>query len=235
MAQIPSPGIDDARIPPLTPGEATMLKHCFLRDLAANIGLIVDSGRADGAVIFAPPKAEPLLRQFIQKSFKLFPQRGDTPADILSKATHDLFSRGFSSVCLVNSDSPTVPRAALEFGVESLSGSGDHIVLGPLDRGGYYLIGFKQEHRDLLERVPSVANIMVHMKARTAAMGVKVEMLPPGFEVTDARGLNRLCKELFSPDSQQRTRSAPYTKQYLARLLEIYGADQLSPDLARGA
>jgi len=38
----------------LTPGEATALKHCFLRDLAASIGVVGDIGRAEGVAVFAP-------------------------------------------------------------------------------------------------------------------------------------------------------------------------------------
>ncbi len=232
MVQVPLAEADAAPIPPLTPSDSTILKQCFLRDLAGNIGVIVDDGRAEGAVIFEPPKSEPLLRELVPQSFKLFPQRGETHGDVLSKATEDLFSRGFPSVCLINSNTPTVPRATFEYAIESLSGSGDRIVVGALERGGYYLIGVKQAHRDLFEGLSSTANIVVHVKARTAAMGVRIEMLPPWYEVTDARGLNRLCKEVLDPVNAQRTLSAPYTTQCLARLVETYGVEQLSPDLA---
>lgn len=234
MARVPSPGIDDAGTPPLTPGEATALKHCFLRDLAASIGVVVDNGRAEGVVVFTPRSAESLLRELVPKDFKLFPQRGETPGEVLSNAVEDLLSRGFPAVCLVNSDSPTVPRAILEVAIESLSRPGDCMVLGAIDRGGYYLIGLKEGHRDLFARISSsTANIVTHTTARAAAMGLKLEMLPPWYEVKDARGLNRLCKELLGPDSRARAHTAPYTNQYLAKLIETYGLEHLSPDLSR--
>jgi len=233
MAQVPSTGIDDARIPPLTPGEATALKHCFLRDLAASIGVVGDTGRAKGVAVFAPRRAESLLRELVPKNFKLFPQRGDTPGEVLSNAVEDLLSRGFPAVCLVNSDSPTVPHAILEVAIESLSRSGYFMVLGALDRGGYYLIGLKEAHCDLFERVSSnTANIESHMTTRAAAIGLKVELLPPWYEVKDARDLNRLCKELLGPDRRDRAHTAPYTSQYLAKLIETYGPEYLSPDLS---
>jgi glycosyltransferase A (GT-A) superfamily protein (DUF2064 family) len=234
MAQVPAPAIDDARIPPLTPSEATVLKHCFLRDLAANISVLVDAGRAEAVVVFTPRRTESLLRELVPKNFKLFPQRGETPGEVLSNAVEDLLSKGFPAVCLVNSDGPTVPRAILDVAIESLARPGDSVVLGALDRGGYYLIGLKEGHRDLFERVSSnTANIVSHTTARAAAKGLKVEMLPPWYEVKDARGLNRLCKDLLGPDSRVRAHTAPYTTQYLAKLIETYGAEHLSPDLAR--
>lgn len=234
MARVPSPGIDDARTPPLTPGEATALKHCFLRDLAASIGVVVDTGRAEGVVVFTPQRAESLLRELVPKGFKLFPQRGETPGEVLSNAVEDLLSRGYPAVCLVSSDSPPVPRSIVEVAIESLSRPGDCTVLGALDRGGYYLIGLKEAHRDLFERVSSnTASIVTHITSRAASIGLKVEMLPPWYEVKDARGLNRLCKDLLGPNSRDRAHTAPYTSQYLAKLIETYGPGHLSPDLSR--
>jgi hypothetical protein len=234
MAEVPSPGIDDARTPPLTAVEATALKHCFLRDLAAKISVEVDAGRAEPVVIFTPRRAESVLRELVPKDFKLFPQRGVTLGEVLSNAVDDLLSRGFPAVCLVNSDSPTVPRSLFEVAIGSLLRPGDCIVLGPLDRGGYHLIGLKERHPDLFERVSSsTANIVTHTTARAAATGLKLEMLPPWYEVKDARGLNRLCKELLGQDSRE-AHTAPFTRQYLARLIETYGPEHLSPGLPVG-
>ncbi len=233
MAQTPSPGIDDARIPPLNPGDATTLKHCFLRDLGANIGVIVDSGRAEGVAFFTPPRSEPLLRELLPKNFKLFPQRGDNAREVLSQTIEDLFSRGFSSLCLVNSECPAITRKILEFAIASLAGSRDGMVLGELDRGGYYLIGVNESARDFSAGVTSTEGIVVYAKSRAAALGLNLEMLPPSYEVASARGLNRLCRELLGPDGAQQAQACPYTTRHLARLVETYGVEQLSPDLAR--
>ena len=233
IARVPSPG-HDATNPPLKPSEATALKHCFLRDLAASIGAVVDTGRAEGVVFFTPASAESVLKELVPKEFKLFPQRGETLGEVLSNAVVDLSTRGFSAACLINGDCPSVPRSIFESAVETLSRPADCVVLGTLDRGGYYLIGLKEGHRDFFERVSSTAaNIVSHVTARAAAIGLRVEKLPPWFEVKDARGLNRLCKELLGTDGRFRTNPAPYTSKYLAKMVETYGVEQLSPDLAR--
>ncbi len=70
---------------------------------------------------------------------------------------------------------------------------------------------------------------------RLGSYRVKVldfELLPPWYEVKDARDLNRLCKELLGPDRRDRAHTAPYTSQYLAKLIETYGPEYLSPDLS---
>ncbi len=237
MATVPGPEIDDPKprpSPPLMPTEATALKHCFLRDIAANIGSIVDASRAEGVVVFTPTRAESLLRQLVPKGFKLFPQRGHTLGEILSNACDDLLNKGFPSVCLINADSPTLAPALLEVAIESLARPGDRMVLGSTDGGGYYLIGLKQGHPDLFERISSSAsNVVAHTNARAAAIGLKVEMLPPSFEVNDAKTLNRLCEELLVPERRDKTSPAPFTRQYLARLIEAEGPARISPGLAR--
>ena len=237
MATVPGPGIDDPRArpsPPLMPTEATALKHCFLRDIAANIGRFVDASRAEGVVVFTPTHAESSLRQLVPKSFKLFPQRGNTLGEILSNASDDLLNKGFPSVCLINGDSPTLPPALLEVAIESLAHPGDRMVLGSTDGGGYYLIGLKQGHPDLFERIlSSASNVVAHTNAGAAAIGLKVEMLPPWFEVNDAKTLNRLCEELLAPERRDKASPAPFTRQYLARLIEAEGPARISPGLAR--
>ena len=53
--------------------------------------------------------------------FSLLPQRGDKFGERLYFAVEDLFKCGFESVCLIDSDSPTVPAENFEQAVEVLS------------------------------------------------------------------------------------------------------------------
>ncbi len=236
MTEVPGPAIDDpkARLsPPLTSLEATALKHRFLRDMAANIDNLVDRGRAEGVVVFTPARAESLLRELVPKRFKLFPQRGESLGDVLANASEDLLNRGFPSVCLINSDSPTLSPSLLEVAIESLARPGDRIVLGAVDGGGFYLIGLKQGHRSIFERISSNAsNVVAHITARAAADGLKVEMLPPWYDVSDAKTLSRLCEDLLGPDRRDRVYPAPFTRQFLAKLIETEGPGRISPGLS---
>ena len=71
----------------------------------------------------------------------------------LTLAAEDLFSVGFAAVCLIDSDSPTVPQHAYADAVRLLAQPGDRMVLGPSDDGGYYLIGLKTAHRRVFEEI----------------------------------------------------------------------------------
>jgi glycosyltransferase A (GT-A) superfamily protein (DUF2064 family) len=221
MATVPMPGIDaTTRLsPPLTPTEAAALQHRFLRDISGNIGNIVDTGRAHGVIVFTPARSESTVKELVPKGFKLFPQRGETPGAILSNAIEDLLNRGFPAVCLINGHSPTLPRSFIEVAIESLARPGDRIVLGPVDGGGYYLMGHKQPPGDLLDRVTSgTSNIVAHTTTRAAANGLKVEMLPPWYEVNDAKTLHRLHLDLLGPDRPEKAYPAPFTREYLAKI-----------------
>ena len=71
--------------------------------------------------------------------FQLVPQRGEAFGERLVSAMEDLFRLGFESVCLIDSDSPTVPERAFTEAAAILAGSDDAVVLGPTEDGGYYL------------------------------------------------------------------------------------------------
>lgn len=199
--------------------------------MAANVAEIVDTGRAEGVIVFTPSGAEMSLREVVPRGFKLFAQRGETLGDRLSNATEDLLHRGFHSLCLIKCDSPTLPRSLLEVAIESLGHPGDRIVLGTAADGGYYLIGLKKPHRELFDRIArSRADVLAHTTALAAKMGLKVEVLPRWYNVDEAQTLDRLCGELFGSGRQMSPSGrrdeayyAPYTRQYLAKLIERAG------------
>ena len=236
MARVPLPGIDETKTglsPPLTSTEAEALQHRFVRDTAMNISDIVEAGRGEGVAVFTPARAESTVKELVPKGFKLFPQRGETLGNVLANSIDDLLKRGFSSVCLINCDSPTLPRTLIEVAIESLTRPGDRMVLGAVDGGGYYLIGLKQAPGDLFDRISSsTSNVVAHTTARAAAIGLKVEMLPPWYGVNNAKTLNRLCRDLLGPDRTDQAYPAPFTHQYLARLIETEGPEYISSGLS---
>src|ERR1700754_40464 len=147
MAKAPRPGKVKTRLsPPLTPEQASSLNICFLRDTAENIRQVSLGGQSAGLVAYTPVGEEEAFRGLLPEDFLLLPQRGDGFGERLFFACEDLLAAGFGAVCLIDSDSPTLPQAALRQAVESLSMPGDRMVLGGCEDGGYYLIGLKQPH-----------------------------------------------------------------------------------------
>src|SRR5205814_3323838 len=95
-------------IPPLSPEDAAQLNICFLRDTAAAIAKSCGT-TARGVGVYTPVGAEAAYIDILPSDFDLLPQRGQGFGERLAFAAEDLFRCGFGAVCLIDSDSPTVP------------------------------------------------------------------------------------------------------------------------------
>jgi len=218
MTKAPRAGQVKTRlVPPLTYEEAAQLNACFLRDTAR---AIQEACRRNviGFGVYTPLGSEADYIGVLPQDFQLLPQRGDGFGERLALAMEDLFRCAFDSVCLIDSDSPTVPTESYTQAVALLSGPGDRVALGPADDGGYYLIGMKQQHRELFEGIDwSTERVFEQTKQRAVELGLEVSLLPIGYDIDDAMTLRRLCSELLSDDSDQNV--APHTRKFLAELM----------------
>jgi len=242
MTKAPQAGRVKTRlVPPLTPEEAAELNKCFLRDTVAAISTACsrrpmgDSGKMDlkpdapashseagtracGIAVYTPIGAASTYIDILPADFSLLPQRGDKFGERLYFAIEDLFKCGFESVCLIDSDSPTVPAENFAKAVELLDTREDRVVLGPSDDGGYYLIGVKKPHRHLFEQIDwSTERVLKQTIQRATEFGLEAKLLPPGYDVDDAGSLQRLSTELLVDTTP--TDIAPNTREFLVMLV----------------
>jgi rSAM/selenodomain-associated transferase 1 len=249
MTKAPRAGEVKTRlVPPLTHDEAAQLNGSFLRDICAAISAACCSGglrpsqisgarraplqtkewAAHGLAVYTPLGAEADYENILPEEFFLIPQRGDHFGDRLIFAVEDLFKVGFAAVCLINSDSPTVPAESFAQAVELLQLPGDRIVLGPSDDGGYYLIGLKKMHRGIFERIDwSTERVLDQTLQRAVEIDVEVKLLPASYDVDDRATLRRLCGELLGENSRDGV--APNTRKFLAESIEREGSDRICP------
>jgi rSAM/selenodomain-associated transferase 1 len=222
MTKAPQAGRVKTRlVPPLTPEEAAELNKCFLRDTAVAISNACEAApaRASAIAVYTPVGAESAYTDILSKDFSLLPQRGDKFGERLYFAAEDLFKCGFASVCLIDSDSPTLPAKNLAEAVELLSTREGRVVLGPSDDGGYYLIGLKKPHRHLFEQIDwSTERVLNQTIQRASEIGLEAKLLPTGYDVDDGASLRRLCEELL--DEQGDHTVAPNTRMFLAGMVE---------------
>jgi rSAM/selenodomain-associated transferase 1 len=233
MTKAPQAGRVKTRLtPPLSPEEAAALNTCFLRDTATAISRTAEGKRARGIAVYTPVGAEAAYAGILPDEFALVPQRGEAFGERLSAATEDLLQLGFDSLCLIDSDSPTVPEKAFAEAVDVLARDGDSIVLGPSDDGGYYLIGLKKLHRRLFDRIDwSTERVLEQTIEAAREIGVTVHLLPTWYDVDDHRTLSRLCREFFSSSgSANNAFAAPATRGFLSELLEREGRSRIWPN-----
>ncbi len=199
MAKAPVPGKVKTRLsPPLTAEQAAHLNRCFLMDTTANISALASTYRCTGVISYTPVGAEHLFDGLLPEDFRLVPQRGNGFGERLQATAQDLFSCGFGSICLVDSDSPTLPAEAFLTAVETLEKPGDRVVVGPSHDGGYYLIGMKRLHPELFADIAwSTETVFEETVAAIQRIGVELVTLPLWYDVDDAATLATLQDELI--------------------------------------
>ena len=232
MTKAPRAGKVKTRLtPPLSAEEAAGLNICFLRDTTAAITGAAAGGQALGIGVYTPVGEEGAYAEILPAAFELVPQRGDAFGERLIAATDDLLLLGFTSVCLINSDSPTVPREYFAQAVELLARPGDRVVLGPSDDGGYYLIGLKKLHLRLFEEIDwSTERVFNQTLERAAEIGLAVELLPTCYDVDDRATLHRLCEDLLGGGRNPAVHAAPATRAFLGDLIAREGRDRIWPN-----
>lgn len=230
MTKAPRAGEVKTRlVPPLTHSEAAALSLCLLRDTAANMAEVVARTAADAIAVYAPAGAEEEYDRLLPECFRLLRQSSGSLGDRLFNATGDLLTGGYQSVCLINSDSPTLPPQRLKDAIAALERPGDRIVLGPADDGGYYLIGLKHAHRRVFEDVEwSTERVLRQTIERASEIQVDVALLPAWYDLDDARTLARACQELLS-SNENGGYAAPRTREFLTRLVEEHGRERIWP------
>jgi hypothetical protein len=224
MAKAPRSGKVKTRLaPPLTLDQSAALNICFLRDTTANIAAVAASGNAAGIVSYTPVGDEALFDTLLPAGFALIPQRGNGFGERLLATAEDLLACGYASVCLIDSDSPTVPAAAFDQAIAELAKPGDRVLLGPSHDGGYYLIGLKRPHSELFANVTwSTSTVFAETIAAAQAANLEAVLLPLWYDVDDAATLDILTAELLHDTPPPCTTipgyPAKHTRDFLGKL-----------------
>ena len=198
MAKAPRAGKVKTRLAPALGFEGSAaINVCFLKDTARNIAEVCEAG-AVGLVCYTPVGDEAAFDGLLPEGFGLIAQRGDAFGERLLAAAEDILSCGFGAVCLIDSDSPTLPQEALKQSVEALALPGDRVVLGGSDDGGYYLIGLKLAHAAVFEGITwSTGSVYAETVAQVKRVGLELVELPVWYDVDDAETLAVLERELL--------------------------------------
>jgi uncharacterized protein len=199
MAKAPRAGRVKTRLaPPLTSEQAAQLNISFLKDTTENLAAVAAAGSARGVISYTPVGEESLFDDILPASFSLVAQRGDGFGERLFFTAEDVLTCGFSAVCLIDSDSPTVPTEVFSRAVTALAQPGDRVVLGPSQDGGYYLIGLKQAHRAVFEGIHwSTAAVYQETVEAVHKAALELVELPLWYDVDDPKSLQVLKNELL--------------------------------------
>lgn len=229
MAKAPRPGRVKTRLqPPLSAEDAAALNVCFLRDTAENIAAVSRDGSAQGLICYTPVGDETAFDGLLPEGFALIAQRGDGFGERLLCAAEDILSCGFGAVCLIDSDSPTLPTESLREAVVELSRPGDRVVVGPSEDGGYYLIGLKRAEPKVFDGIAwSTEHVYRETVERVREAGLELVELPKWYDVDDSASLAILERELLDGEPPTFVSvggfDAQWTREFLADRVRVVG------------
>ncbi len=211
FAKAAQPGCVKTRLmPALSAESAADLARAFLRDTVETMERVGRACNATPIVLFAPSDSEAWFRALLGADICLVAQSDGDLTERLQQAYGALAAVGFSTVCFVGTDSPTVPPAMIEGAFSQLE---DHdVVIGPATDGGYYLIALRAEQRAIFEGIDwSTSAVMQQTRAAASALHLRVALLPEWYDIDDVASLQRLRR-----DADESV--APHTNAVLATI-----------------
>ena len=241
MIKTPRNGFSKTRLsPPLSPEEAASISCSFIKDTSATIeALSQEDPFVVGVAIYTPVGSEANLEELLPLGFKMIAQREGGFGPRLRGAAEDLFSVGFSAVCLIDSDSPTLPFHCLRDLSTSLKEPKDRMVIGPCSDGGYYVLGLRHAHPRLFEDVTwNTDRVYGETVERAKEINLPAIALPAWYDVDDQISLNRLLSELFPERANEavpRGSPASHTREFLYQILLGEGTSRIWPETSTSA
>jgi uncharacterized protein len=202
MAKAPRPGAVKTRLAPtLSPEAVTAFYRCLLEDTLA----LARSLSAVDVAIMCPDSDVNGLAQLAGNEVNVVAQKGVGLASGLTSVFAHFAENPERRIIAFNSDSPHLPRSALEDAFETLAAH--DVVVGPTHDGGYYLVGAKASHPTLFADDGMGTNsALERLLSRARDLKLSVASAEPFYDIDIADDLTRLAAELrLAPARAPRT------------------------------
>ena len=202
MAKAPRLGMVKTRLAQSFPAEAvTELYRCLLDD---TLTLARSLGDVEIAVMCPDSDVDELAR-LAGSEASVVAQKGEGLAAGLTSVFAHFGESHQRRIIAFNSDSPHLPRSALEDAFETLATH--DVVVGPTHDGGYYLVGAKASHPTLFAHDGmGTSSALERLLACAEALELSVGFADPFYDIDVADDLTRLAKELrLAPARAPRT------------------------------
>ncbi|WP_203471745.1 TIGR04282 family arsenosugar biosynthesis glycosyltransferase [Dissulfurispira thermophila] len=124
------------------------------------------------------------------KIFQSIPQHGEDLGEKMFNAIKWLFEKGHNKAILIGADSPDLPIDYIKDAFTKLDAF--NLVIGPVDDGGYYLIGMDSPLDTIFKGMKWGSNSITKDTISIAErQGIKYFLLPQWYDIDDIEGLNR--------------------------------------------
>jgi rSAM/selenodomain-associated transferase 1 len=192
MARYPRVGEVKTRLAAaIGPERACDLYRAFMADIDARFR----AGPRTLIWMYAPAEAD--FAALIAPEARCLPQQGDDLGARMHRCFERLCAAGFERVVMIGADVPHVRDEWLAEAEERLDTA--DVVLGPSLDGGYYLIAMCVPHDVFSGVAMSTALVLAQTRAKAAAAGLRVHLLPQSFDVDETADVARLRALLADP------------------------------------
>jgi rSAM/selenodomain-associated transferase 1 len=194
--------------PPLEPDQALALYRAFLTD---QLSLLRRCAADYHVEVWWDGRADETLAGFDLAGIE---QCEQVDGDLGARLAH-AFAAADEPAVAIGADSPTLGRDAIDAAFAALSELRP-VVLMPAIDGGYVLIGLRSKRPEVFSGIPwGGPHVAAATLEQAKKQGLRVQLLPHGYDVDDESGLRRLEADLSHPEIAAR---APATLRAL-RLL----------------
>ncbi len=206
MAKVPAAGNVKTRLQPFLSGEqCAELAASFLRD---TVNKIVQTA-VPLIIAFAPTEKRSEMRELLPNQPLLLAQTGDDLGEKMFNAFRFAFSQNSDAVVMIGTDSPTFPSEFVAQAFEMLSNN--DAVLGATADGGFYLIGLRENYKEIFAAVEwSSPETFEQTKANIERLDLKLALLSAWYDVDTPDDFERLRADLANDSAV-----APETSEFV--------------------
>ncbi|MCF7917007.1 MAG: TIGR04282 family arsenosugar biosynthesis glycosyltransferase [Candidatus Omnitrophica bacterium] len=147
-------------------------------------------------IFYTPANFRNEIINWLGKDYFYLPQQGLTLGDKMEAAFGEMFAKGAAKAIIVGTDCPQIDKMII---AEAFAKLKDYdCVLGPAKDGGYYLIGLKNNYKDLFSDIDwSTEKVLNQTKKKLETMELSCYLLQELVDIDDYQDLKKIDKECF--------------------------------------
>lgn len=155
-----------------------------------------ESKRYQRIIFYSPTDKEKEMKNWLRRyDLALYPQKGRTLGEKLSRAFTFAFKNGAGKAAVIGSDSPAIDERIILDAFQKLKNA--QCVLGPTLDGGYYLIGLSSFYNGIFKGIRwGTESVFSRTVERLRQLKIKHTLLAKSFDIDAYQDIIVLKKEM---------------------------------------
>jgi len=193
FSKSPVPGQVKTRLMPVLSEDSAAKLHSYMLEKTIKLAKKSELASID---LYCAPDTNHIFFKYLEQEYKinLKPQTGKDLGERMFNALNDALKTHNSTV-LIGTDCPAMQTDYLQQSFEQLEMNKNDIVIGPVDDGGYVLIGARKINKLLFEDIDwSTEHVFSQTLGKISKLGWKHHELAPIWDLDTPADLQRIPK-----------------------------------------